>query len=137
MEIKVIGGEMSQQEINAYREKVNTEHPDWNVKTMVIKILDNAYVEIEYEYTTKKFDRIRRITGYLVGDLDRFNNAKKAEVGDRVKHNISQNGGFEDVYLDGRTSVIDQISDIKAEQKTGEEPAKEENKTNDQEMKGR
>lgn len=32
------------------------------------------------------FDRIRRITGYLVGTVDRFNNAKKAEVADRVKH---------------------------------------------------
>ena len=32
------------------------------------------------------FDRIRRITGYLVGTLDRFNNAKKAEVNDRVCH---------------------------------------------------
>lgn len=34
-----------------------------------------------------KFERIRRITGYLVGTLDRFNNAKKAEVEHRVKHN--------------------------------------------------
>ena len=33
-----------------------------------------------------KFDRIRRITGYLVGNLDRFNDAKKAEERDRVKH---------------------------------------------------
>ncbi|MBE6013599.1 MAG: anaerobic ribonucleoside triphosphate reductase [Lachnospiraceae bacterium] len=33
------------------------------------------------------FERIRRITGYLVGTLDRFNNAKLAEVRDRVKHN--------------------------------------------------
>ncbi len=32
------------------------------------------------------FERIRRITGYLVGTLDRFNNAKKAEEKDRVKH---------------------------------------------------
>ena len=32
------------------------------------------------------FERIRRITGYLVGTLDRFNNAKRAEVKDRVKH---------------------------------------------------
>ena len=32
------------------------------------------------------FDRIRRITGYLVGTLDRFNNAKKSEVADRVTH---------------------------------------------------
>lgn len=35
------------------------------------------------------FERIRRITGYLVGTLDRFNNAKRAEVNDRVKHGIS------------------------------------------------
>ncbi len=33
-----------------------------------------------------KFERIRRITGYLVGTVDRFNNAKRAEVRDRVKH---------------------------------------------------
>ena len=32
------------------------------------------------------FERIRRITGYLVGTVDRFNNAKKAELRDRVKH---------------------------------------------------
>lgn len=32
------------------------------------------------------FERIRRITGYLVGTVDRFNNAKKAEVRDRIKH---------------------------------------------------
>ena len=36
-----------------------------------------------------KFDRIRRITGYLVGTTDRFNNAKRAEERDRVKHSLS------------------------------------------------
>ena len=35
-----------------------------------------------------KFERIRRITGYLVGSLDRFNNAKRAEERDRVKHGL-------------------------------------------------
>ena len=34
------------------------------------------------------FERIRRITGYLVGSLSRFNNSKKAEVFDRVKHGL-------------------------------------------------
>mgnify|MGYP001851611063 FL=1 len=34
----------------------------------------------------QKFERIRRITGYLVGGLDRFNNGKRAEEADRVKH---------------------------------------------------
>lgn len=33
-----------------------------------------------------RFERIRRITGYLVGTMERFNNAKRAEVADRVKH---------------------------------------------------
>ena len=33
-----------------------------------------------------KISRIRRITGYLVGSLDRFNDAKAKEVQDRVKH---------------------------------------------------
>lgn len=36
-----------------------------------------------------KFERIRRITGYLVGTLDRFNNGKKAECLERVKHKIT------------------------------------------------
>ena len=36
-----------------------------------------------------KFERIRRITGYLVGTTDRFNNAKRAEEKDRVKHGIT------------------------------------------------
>ena len=34
------------------------------------------------------FERIRRITGYLVGTTDRFNNAKRAEERDRVKHSL-------------------------------------------------
>ena len=34
------------------------------------------------------FERIRRITGYLVGTLERFNNGKRAEEHDRVKHGI-------------------------------------------------
>ncbi len=35
-----------------------------------------------------KFERIRRITGYLVGTIDRFNNGKAAEVKDRVRHGL-------------------------------------------------
>lgn len=34
------------------------------------------------------FERIRRITGYLVGTVERFNNGKRAEEHDRVKHKI-------------------------------------------------
>lgn len=42
------------------------------------------------------FERIRRITGYLVGTVDRFNNAKRAEEKERVKHNVS-NGKIEKI----------------------------------------
>ena len=35
------------------------------------------------------FERIRRITGYLVGTTDRFNNAQRAEESERVKHGIT------------------------------------------------
>ena len=44
--------------------------------------------EVNVDYTIKepRFERIRRITGYLTGDLDRWNNAKQAEEHDRVKH---------------------------------------------------
>lgn len=38
-----------------------------------------------------RFERIRRITGYLVGTLDRFNDAKRSEEADRVKHGINRN----------------------------------------------
>jgi ribonucleoside-triphosphate reductase len=40
----------------------------------------------------RAFERIRRITGYLVGATDRFNNAKKAEEQDRVKHDAIVKG---------------------------------------------
>ncbi|MEG2381779.1 MAG: anaerobic ribonucleoside triphosphate reductase, partial [Oscillospiraceae bacterium] len=44
------------------------------------------------EHGKPGFERIRRITGYLVGTTDRFNNAKRAEVSDRVKHmNVESN----------------------------------------------
>lgn len=37
-----------------------------------------------------KFERIRRITGYLVGSMETWNNAKKAECRDRVKHGMKK-----------------------------------------------
>lgn len=37
------------------------------------------------------FERIRRITGYLVGTMDKWNDAKRAEERDRVKHGLSEN----------------------------------------------
>ena len=47
---------------------------------------DPEMVDLEYVYKDKPFHRLRRITGYLVGTLDRWNNGKRAEEHDRVKH---------------------------------------------------
>ena len=41
------------------------------------------------------FERIRRITGYLVGTMDHWNTAKAAEEADRVKHGITMDGAME------------------------------------------
>jgi len=48
--------------------------------------LGNGEVQVEYETFERKFERIRRITGYLVGTIDRWNDAKRAEESQRVKH---------------------------------------------------
>ena len=45
-------------------------------------------VDVDYELRGPKFERIRRITGYLTGTLDSWNNAKRAEERDRVKHGL-------------------------------------------------
>lgn len=47
---------------------------------------DPETIDLEYKWQGKPFHRLRRITGYLVGSLDRWNNGKKAEEHDRVKH---------------------------------------------------
>ena len=44
------------------------------------------------------FERIRRITGYLVGSLDTWNDAKKAEERDRVKHTTVKKGNNNEKY---------------------------------------
>lgn len=54
---------------------------------VVARIEANDEVFLEYRWVDHiPFERIRRITGYLVGTLDRFNDAKRAEEHDRVKH---------------------------------------------------
>ncbi|MDO5377885.1 MAG: anaerobic ribonucleoside-triphosphate reductase [Clostridia bacterium] len=50
--------------------------------------LDGDEVELTYYLTGEPFERVRRITGYLVGTLDHWNNAKQAEERDRVKHDV-------------------------------------------------
>lgn len=88
MNINVTGGSLSEKEINAYIEYGKKKYSSRQIIGVDINV-DNDFVDLKYHFSPVKFDRIRRITGYLVGTTDRFNNAKKAELNDRVKHSLS------------------------------------------------
>ena len=81
-----VDGEMSESELRATIDYFKGKYPDRRFTSFEIKVIDNDYVDVKYRYDTEPVERIRRITGYLVGTVDRFNDAKKAEVADRVKH---------------------------------------------------
>lgn len=91
MKIDVKGGLLPQDEIDAYVDMLKKEHPDKYFKSMEFTV-NGEFVDVNYSYDVVPFERIRRITGYLVGTVDRFNNAKKAEVEDRVKHSVTECG---------------------------------------------
>ena len=87
MTVKV-NGNMTKEEVNDYVEQIKEKNPDKYFKTIELTV-DGEYVDVNYTYDEVPFERIRRITGYLVGTVDRFNNAKRAEVEDRVKHTLA------------------------------------------------
>lgn len=85
MKVNVNGGELSAKELQAYMDRGLEKYGD-ALEQMDIQV-DGDAVEINYTLNTPApFERIRRITGYLVGTLDKWNNAKRAEERDRVKH---------------------------------------------------
>ena len=87
MNYSIEGGELAQGEAEEYIRMLRAQHPDRIIRHVTFKV-DGEFVDVSYTYDTVPFDRIRRITGYLVGSLDRFNDAKHAEVLDRVDHSI-------------------------------------------------
>jgi len=82
-----ITGNCPQEEANAYIDYLEKKH-NRKVKTLDIN-LDGEYAELSYSFYEVPFERIRRITGYLVGTMDKWNDAKSAEEADRVKHAVS------------------------------------------------
>ena len=86
--VTVTNGELPQEEINAYIDRaakkfgVEPKHIDINVC--------GDEVELNYTLPQQPFHRLRRITGYLVGDMSRWNNGKRAEEADRVKHTVTE-----------------------------------------------
>lgn len=90
MIVKMKNGDISQiseEEKQAYIDYAKKKYPDEIIDEIIIK-LDGEFVNLEIHKHSIPFARIRRITGYLVSDLSRWNGAKKAEEKDRVKHDI-------------------------------------------------
>lgn len=84
--VTVRNGDLPQEEIDAYVQRA-VEKYGREPLAMDISV-DGDFVDISYDFGSAPFHRIRRITGYLVGTLDRFNDAKRAEERDRIKHNV-------------------------------------------------
>ena len=87
MDIIVNNGTISEEEKNNYIEYVKSKEPDRELVSLEIN-LDGEFVDLKYQFEDIPFERIRRVTGYLTGTLDRWNDAKRAEEKDRVKHGV-------------------------------------------------
>ncbi len=88
MVVKTKGESISQEEIDEYVKYVEQKNPGKEIAELNINV-NGDFVDLGYSfYNDVPFERIRRITGYLVGTLDRFNDGKRAEEKDRVKHDV-------------------------------------------------
>lgn len=83
-EIKVVGEAISEEEKQNYVNYLEEKHGR-KLESLTIET-DGEYVNLNFKLSEVPFERIRRITGYLVGTMDRWNDAKTAEEADRVKH---------------------------------------------------
>lgn len=83
--VNVTGGVLSEKEINNYIEYLEKKHG--KLSELNINV-DGEYVDLSYKVQVVPFERIRRITGYLVGTMDHWNDAKAAEERDRVHHQL-------------------------------------------------
>ncbi len=86
-QVKVTGGVLDPTEIEAYVDHIQKQYPGRELDSLQIEV-DGDFVNLNYTFVAVPFERIRRITGYLVGTTDRWNNAKRAEEKDRVKHSL-------------------------------------------------
>ena len=82
MSIKVTGN-VSPEEQKAYIDYLENKYQR-KLKSLDIKV-DDEFADLHYEFEQVPFERIRRITGYLVGTMEQWNDAKAAEEHDRVK----------------------------------------------------
>lgn len=79
---------MSDREIISYIDYIQNDTCGEELSSLTISREEDDNVALDYTLQPPKFERIRRITGYLVGTIDRWNNAKRSEEHDRVKHGL-------------------------------------------------
>ena len=92
MKISITNGNISdypKEEIQEYVKIIKEKYKDEIIDEIILTFGDDGYVDIETHKHSVPFNRIRRITGYLVQSMSKWNNAKLAEERDRVKHSIS------------------------------------------------
>jgi hypothetical protein len=82
-----INGTLEPKELATYIKQIKDKHPN-EIITEVTLTVSEEFVDLSYKFKSIPFERIRRITGYLVGNTDKWNNAKSSELKDRVKHNV-------------------------------------------------
>ena len=87
--ISASGFNPGRDELKNYVDYVNNKVGD-GVTNIIVSLADDGFVDLTYTKHNMPFERIRRITGYLTGDLKSWNDSKQAEEHDRVKHA----GGF-------------------------------------------
>lgn len=83
--VDVSGEEIPMQEIREYLFYLRNKYKGRKLDYLAITI-DGEYVDLHYKFASMPIERLRRITGYLVSDVRFWNNAKRAEERDRVKH---------------------------------------------------
>jgi hypothetical protein len=82
-----VSGNITDEELTVYLAQLQDKSKHKIVRAKVT--VDGDYVDAKYMFEAVPFDRIRRITGYLVGTTARWGNAKQAELADRTYHNFS------------------------------------------------
>ena len=89
VKVEILEGptEYDEKELINYVIRGREKFPNKRLERIKLKF-DGENVEITYNFEVVPFERVRRVTGYLVGTIDRWNDATRAELEDRVNHQL-------------------------------------------------
>ena len=87
--VEVYNTELTEEEIKLYIDRARLARPSAKLLKLTL-VIDGEDVDITSEYAPTPFERIRRITGYLVGRLNRTSPGKEAEIAERTANTIDR-----------------------------------------------